>query len=149
MSEISALPRIPAFEIHQIMDIIDNDYTYLDELESDKYWTLQGEDIFPKPTFDLPNSVIESAKFVYKNYQPEMKDCVGVIILPATIQHNGWKHDRVRVLHRDSFTITMVEAEPGAWFLLQTCRCRFYEASDETTWYLLHKDHLPKFCCFE
>jgi hypothetical protein len=146
MREIYNLPRMPTTEIHRIMDIIDNDYTHLDELEPDKYWTLQDEDIFPKPTVDLPNSVIESAKFVHMTYQSEMKDCVGVIILPANIRHNGWKHDRVHVVHRDSFTITMIEVDPGAWFLLQTCRCRFYEVSDETTWYLLQKDHLPKFC---
>jgi hypothetical protein len=89
MREIYTLPRMPAIEIHRIMDIIDNYYTHLDELEPDKYWTLQDEDIFPKPTFDLPNSVIESAKFVHKTYQPEMKHCVGVIILPANIRHNG------------------------------------------------------------
>jgi hypothetical protein len=63
MMEIYTLPRMTSFEIHRIMDIFDNEYTHLDELEPDKYWVLQDkEEIWPQPTFDLPNSVIESAK---------------------------------------------------------------------------------------
>lgn len=145
MLEIFNLPRVPTHEVHRIMDIIDSGYTHLEELDPTKYWKLQDEDIYPKPIFDLPKSIIESAKFVHKNYQPEMNTCMGVIILPAKFLHNGWKHDRVRQVQRDSFNITMIEVAPDAWFLLQTCRSRFYEAPDETTWYLLHKAHLPKF----
>ena len=113
MAQIFNLPRMPALEIYRIMEIIDTCYIHLDELDKTKYWKLQDEDLYPKPVFDLPESVIQSAKFVHKTYQQEMEKCMGVIVLPANILHNGWRHDRIRISRRDSFTITRM---PGSCY---------------------------------
>ena len=146
MVEIFNLPRMTALEIYRLMEIIDNCYTHLDELDRTKYWKLQDEDLYPKPLFELPASVMEAAKFVHNNFQPEMETCRGVLIMPARILHNGWFHKRVRVIRRDSFAITMIEIEKDVWFLVQTCRTRFFEEPKDPAWFLIDKDHLPKIC---
>ena len=144
--DIFNLPRVPAMAIYRIMDTIDSIYTHLAELDRRVYWKLHDEDIYPKPIFELPHSVVESAKFAYKNYQPELETCLGLLVLPVTVLHNGWEHKRVRVVKRDKFTITMLEVEDDAWFLLQSCRTRFFEESKDPAWFLMHKNHLSKFC---
>lgn len=146
MLDMFNLPRVPILTIYHIMETIDNGYTHLDDLETSRYWRLQDEDLYPKPIFDLPESVVNTAKFVHLNYKPEIQDCVGVIIVPAKIKHYGWQHNRVRQFNRDGHDITTVEVEPGAWFILQTCESLFFETPRDPAWYLLHRSHLPKFC---
>ena len=127
MTDIFNLPRMPSLPIYRIMEIIDNGYTDLSDLDPVKYWTVRNDEMYPKCVFDLPGCVIQSAKFVNNHFQKELEDCQGIIILPANIQHYGWRHDRVRHVKRDSFNITMVDVDSGAWFLLQPCRTRFFE----------------------
>ena len=123
------------------------------------YWKLQGkqspaesalcdvDDYFPKPIFDLPTSICKAAKFIHDNLTDQMKDCVGVIILPTRILHLGWKHRRVRTVldANKENTITLVEVEPGAWFLIHPSRERFFEDTKDKSWFLLHRDLLSKF----
>ena len=138
---ISRAPRIP---IYRIMDIIDNGYSELGDLENVSNWKLQDEDIYPKKIFELPETIRHSIKFAVENCQPELVQCQGILLVPAVVQHRGWQHKRVQLIQRDNMDITLVEVDTGVWFLLQSCPARFYEDECNPVWFMVHTIHLDK-----
>ena len=114
--------------IYQVLEFLDNNYTHLALLDANNYWKLRDEDIYPKVIFELPQSVLQSVKTIGEI----PKDCLGIIFLPGIVRHNGWTHERVRLIGEK----TLLEVEPGAWFLLQ----KYTADHDKAPWYLLHKN---------
>ena len=142
MMQIFNIPPVPRLPIYRIMDILDNTYSHLGDLDNVSYWKLQDEDLFPKKVFELPQTICQSIKFVTEHFQTELAQCEGILFIPAIILHQGWQHKRIRHIQRDNIDITLMEVDTDVWFLLHTCRPRFYEDEFNPVWFLIHTNHL-------
>lgn len=133
MMEIFVMPRIPVLTSHEVLKLIDDKFPGLETLKRGKCWTLpmNNEDIIC--SIDIPPvSIKKSIDFVSVHLKEEMKLCMGCILIPSVLTSDE-ESERIKVIRRDGYHITLLQSTSGVWFLIQSCRTAFFDGI--TNWF--------------